>query len=594
MTSPTSHVLSSRQWVLLSLVCLCQAPMVGGSFMNDYWNITLPSSSKKQPRRNLRPRIVGGTEVPSNKYPFFGFWYGGDCGCTLIHKDIFITAAHCVSLADGLGHIGLETNEQPNTYFVQKIQVHPNYNHNVEEPKWDFALLQVSVEVPEHIATPVPLNLDNAFLTTAAEAAFLTTMGYGAHFEGSTDWSDTLQEVTTSYIPTFPTCQRAFSNQIIDAELCAGNYFEGGQDACQGDSGGPLLWLEDNAINDFNIPTPQAPAVLVGVVSWGEGCARAGLPGVYARVSSAIDWIHSSICFHSKVPPVNTICDMTGFPMPITLRLQLQYDENAGPISWGLYHIDSTTTIYQQSLGGDDRPPGRLPQSQSRVSTIVQTDYVENLTWLTLQFSDLEPGTYYFQIRDHSENGVKAVQLIELMGEENRFWINQKGSIGGFYSIYFDVVTKYLSLSDLLKELERDDPQNATALIDPPPTDRAEDVPPLRKVTVELLYDDAPQETSWMLASQLSNQIGTSDRSNVVLPRQVVGYSPRFAVTKRQLVSRSFEVEAPGAYDLHVWDSGKDGFAKGGGWIAIWVGNRLAFMNNGNFEGELKATINVF
>ena len=45
---------------------------------------------------------------------------------------------------------------------------------------------------------------------------------------------------------------------------------------CQGDSGGPLV-VEDGTTEQDT---------LVGVVSWGIGCARSGLPGIYAEVSS--------------------------------------------------------------------------------------------------------------------------------------------------------------------------------------------------------------------------------------------------------------------------------------------------------------------
>ena len=60
--------------------------------------------------------------------------------------------------------------------------------------------------------------------------------------------------------------------------LCAG-YPQGGTDTCQGDSGGPMF----------------GGGRVVGATSFGEGCARAGKPGVYARVADDAlrEWIRS-------------------------------------------------------------------------------------------------------------------------------------------------------------------------------------------------------------------------------------------------------------------------------------------------------------
>lgn len=73
-------------------------------------------------------------------------------------------------------------------------------------------------------------------------------------------------------------CNIAYEGSIKPGMLCAG-YREGGIDACQGDSGGPLVWR-----------TSDGP-VLVGVVSFGTGCARKLKYGVYTRVSAYRDWI---------------------------------------------------------------------------------------------------------------------------------------------------------------------------------------------------------------------------------------------------------------------------------------------------------------
>ena len=70
--------------------------------------------------------------------------------------------------------------------------------------------------------------------------------------------------------------------KLMDKMFCAG-LSKGGKDSCQGDSGGPAVKIEKNK------------ATLVGVVSFGDGCAEPGKPGLYTRVSNYLDWIEENL-----------------------------------------------------------------------------------------------------------------------------------------------------------------------------------------------------------------------------------------------------------------------------------------------------------
>ena len=94
-------------------------------------------------------------------------------------------------------------------------------------------------------------------------------------------------------VGTHEYCSNAWANRgnslvFNEKNLCADGE---GVDACTGDSGGPLVIKGGKQKQD----------VLIGVVSWGIGCANIGVasgkdsPGVYTKVASHREWIEQFI-----------------------------------------------------------------------------------------------------------------------------------------------------------------------------------------------------------------------------------------------------------------------------------------------------------
>lgn len=229
-------------------------------------------------------RVVGGSEAPRGKYEFNAGMRtsaGGSsfCGGALIAPDVVLTAAHCLPIpwVSAGTHFRRGTNDGQQR-SVQRTVRHPSYDFRGED--YDFALLFLS---SSSNTDTVRLASNNQGDESVGRTATVT--GWGSTSEGGST-SDVLLEVDVDIVSNSQ-CNRAIENAtgqnggITNRMICAGGVR--GEDACQGDSGGPLF------VNKNGNP------ILVGDVSWGIGCARAGVPGVYGRISSVRSWIDDNV-----------------------------------------------------------------------------------------------------------------------------------------------------------------------------------------------------------------------------------------------------------------------------------------------------------
>jgi len=217
--------------------------------------------------------IKGGHRVSVNEWPWFVDM--GHCGGALISHDWVVTAAQCMRNGNHPTRAIMGSHQKNGVdgqiCNVQRVIVHPRYNRTTFT--YDVALVKLDCRVvyTDTIrAIVLPRSTDSLRDGSAVDVA-----GYGQQEEGSHSPASSELLAATLYTVSANACANHY-NTLDNTMMCA---YADGRDSCTGDSGGALVSHDH---------------VLYGLVSYGRGCGREGVPAVYHYVPSSVHWIRDT------------------------------------------------------------------------------------------------------------------------------------------------------------------------------------------------------------------------------------------------------------------------------------------------------------
>ena len=290
-------------------------------------------------------RIVGGAAAGPEAWPWQaalqkegsgGTGFRQFCGGAVIAPRWVLTAAHCVDgeAAEDLrvlvGTHDLEEGGQ--RIRVKSVRVHEAYRQSPIEN--DIALL----ELARPADTPaVRILAPEQVADAAAPGTMATIIGWGllrplrckegskqeAHgcrvrgggrghlVDDLTGEPVKMADVRTSRLMQVElplvgeeACRKAYPGGAIDSRTICAGLRKGGKDSCQGDSGGPLVVRDGSEW------------VQAGVVSWGAGCAKPGLYGVYTNAGAFAQWMRRITGLALAAPELPPVPDSPSEEVP--------------------------------------------------------------------------------------------------------------------------------------------------------------------------------------------------------------------------------------------------------------------------------------
>jgi secreted trypsin-like serine protease len=253
--------------------------------------------------QSLEPRIIGGTATTIDQYPWQAAvvydpakvsgnpFQRQFCGGSLITQYIVLTAGHCVHGTDPqnnsdldpddvnvvLGQTALSSAPPSSEFDVQGVAKQDTYDDSYGPgpgvPSNDVGYLVL--QSPYSATTPIDIaGSGEAALWDSGSPEQITGWGATAESGPGSGGSNTLQHATVPIVAD-SSCAGSYGSYFNGSTMVCAGYPEGGIDTCYGDSGGPM-----------QAPLAGGGYRLVGITSWGEGCAQPDAPGVYTRVGA--------------------------------------------------------------------------------------------------------------------------------------------------------------------------------------------------------------------------------------------------------------------------------------------------------------------